>query len=242
MINEFPEALIEIDPDRSKKLLGRYYQNHHQNRSYNNAKDDAKKADFFNHAIEIKFLKSDHVCGLDLGCRGGALTEMVKGVAWHGIDVDPKAVEVAKRRGIPCREADFSLGLDLKSSAFDVVMMTEVLEHLPFPPITISEVHRVLKQNGLFFGTVPLDYHLHRRWRVMRGMRLEADPTHIHSFSYTELDEMLHHFFDAVIYKPMRGTCVRYPWLPYRHFVSDIAWIASTPKKNLLPWEIKLRK
>jgi hypothetical protein len=88
---------------------------------------------------------------------------------------------------------------------------------------------------------VPIDYHLSRRWKVLRGKRLSGDPTHIHHFSFTELDYLLRFYFHDVTYKPLRGTAFRYPNLPlpYHMFVTDVAWVASNPKKDVPRWEIK---
>lgn len=44
---------------------------------------------------------------------------------------------------------------------FDVVFATEVLEHCPDPQQFINESYRVLKQDGVFFFTVPFLWPLH---------------------------------------------------------------------------------
>lgn len=237
----FPQQLLLNQPQRSNQLLAEYYQTHHKNRSYDEAKDDQKKSAYFNEMLAGLPDSGAVLQGVDLGCRGGVLTNTIQGVEWVGLDVDQAAIEVANQRGVPCVWSDFSIGIDLVDRSFDVVMMTEVLEHLPHPPLTVREVHRILKPGGIFIGTVPIDYHWHRRYRVFRGKRLEADPTHIHSFSFTELDAILRHYFQDVSYRPMRGTATRYPRLPYKHFVSDIAWFAKNPIDNPEPWQIKLR-
>jgi SAM-dependent methyltransferase len=77
---------------------------------------------------------------------------------------------------------DITTAIDFKDRSFDVAVLTEVLEHLPYPTISVREARRILKPRGAFLGSVPLDYHLHRRWAVMRGGRLTGDPTHLHHF------------------------------------------------------------
>src|SRR5690606_17638494 len=122
--------------------------------------------------------------GMDLGLRGGDLTEAIATIKWAGVDIESLALARARAHGIPCMLMDIAKSINFTEDAFDVVMRTEVLEHLPYPWITFSEVHRITKKGtGLFLGTVPLDYHLHRRYKVMRGKRLSGDPTHIHHFS-----------------------------------------------------------
>ena len=112
--------------------------------------------------------------------------------------------------------------------------LTEVLEHLPYPEVTVSEVHRILRGNptSCFFGSVPLDYHLHRRMAVLRGKRLTDDPTHLRSFSFTELRTLLLKYFDNVEFEPLRGTKRRHRWLSSRLFIRDVAWFATGPRTD----------
>lgn len=46
-------------------------------------------------------------------------------------------------------------------ATFDVVISTEVLEHIPDPDVYLMEVKRVLKPGGMFFFTVPFLMSLH---------------------------------------------------------------------------------
>jgi ubiquinone/menaquinone biosynthesis C-methylase UbiE len=46
-------------------------------------------------------------------------------------------------------------------ASFDCVMATEVLEHCPEPETFLKEASRVLKNDGLFFFTVPFLWNLH---------------------------------------------------------------------------------
>jgi hypothetical protein len=80
---------------------------------------------------------------------------------------------------------DISTAIDFRDECVDAVCLTEVLEHLPYPSVTLYEIWRILRKDvkSVFFGSVPLDYHLHRRIAVARGKRLTGDPTHLHSFS-----------------------------------------------------------
>jgi ubiquinone/menaquinone biosynthesis C-methylase UbiE len=137
---------------------------------------------------------------------------------------------------------DITFGIGFQDESFDAVMMTEVLEHLPYPSIIVREVHRILKKDprSVYVGSVPLDYHLHRRWKVMRGKRLSGEQTHVHHFSFKELDQLLRFYFHEVDYLPLSGTAERYPYLklPYNLFVRDIAWTAASPKPALGRWDV----
>lgn len=46
-------------------------------------------------------------------------------------------------------------------NSFECAFATEVLEHVPEPMVFLNEIFRVLKQDGLFFFTVPFLWPLH---------------------------------------------------------------------------------
>jgi SAM-dependent methyltransferase len=242
----FPEELLLNEPDRGRRLVQELYQdwsNARQNPAYYatiGTQHEQIKSAFYRRWLAFNGHNDTHL-GLDVGCRGGVLTQMVGIIRWIGVDIDPAAVEVARER-IACAEMDFTFAIDFRDESFDAVMMTEVLEHLPYPALTVREVHRFLKKQpqSVFVGSVPLDYHLHRRWKVMRGKRLSGEQLHVHHFSFKEVDQLLRFYFDEIEYLPLRGTARRHPrWhLPYNLFVSDIAWAATAPKLSPGRWDI----
>lgn len=51
--------------------------------------------------------------------------------------------------------------LPFENDKFDTILMTEVLEHTPFPNAILKEAFRVLKNEGIIFFTVPFLWPLH---------------------------------------------------------------------------------
>jgi SAM-dependent methyltransferase len=51
--------------------------------------------------------------------------------------------------------------MPFENNTFDIVISTEVLEHVPNPDAYLMEVRRVLKPGGMFFFTVPFLMSLH---------------------------------------------------------------------------------
>jgi SAM-dependent methyltransferase len=51
--------------------------------------------------------------------------------------------------------------LPVPDCAYDAVLCTQVLEHVPNPAGVIEELHRVLRPGGLLYMTVPLAWELH---------------------------------------------------------------------------------
>ncbi|MDP9099610.1 MAG: hypothetical protein M3N48_11560, partial [Verrucomicrobiota bacterium] len=67
-----------------------------------------------------------------------------------------------------------------------------------------------------------------------------GEQTHVHHFSFKELDRLLWFYFEKVEYLPLSGTAARHPgWnLSYDLFVRDIAWAASEPKRDVARWQV----
>jgi 2-polyprenyl-3-methyl-5-hydroxy-6-metoxy-1,4-benzoquinol methylase len=47
---------------------------------------------------------------------------------------------------------------ELPEQSADVVILTEVLEHIEYPHEVLNEVYRLLKPNGYFIISVPWDH------------------------------------------------------------------------------------
>ena len=102
-----------------------------------------------------------------------------------------------KKYQIDTMRVDLNQSLPFSDESFDFVVLAEVMEHLPYPSITLSEIKRVLKTNGEFIGNVPLAYHLKDRWQILRGRKLliSGDPTHLQFFSYDDVQRILSEYF-----------------------------------------------
>jgi len=145
---------------------------------------------------------------LDIGCRDGILTEMYRcNNDVTGVDIDIEALKVAKDNlGIKTMELNLYGDWNLSNVFFDVVVAGEVLEHLYFPQKIIKKITKVLKEDGVFLGSVPNAFSLKNRLRLMlgrkRGTSLE-DPTHINHFSYSEFRHILEKYFKDVKIYPL---------------------------------------
>lgn len=96
---------------------------------------------------------------LDVGCATGFLLHAIRSeVGWevHGVELVEKAVNFAKAK----LKLTHVLNEDLEGAAypsgfFDVVHISEVLEHVPDPLALLIECRRILKPGGLFFLSLP---------------------------------------------------------------------------------------
>ena len=162
---------------------------------------------------------------LDLGCRDGILTRhFVDGNRIVGGDIDSEALEFAREEyGIEVRHLNLNSVLPFPDKCFDVVILAETLEHLPYPTIILEEIRRVLRINGTLIGNVPLYYHLYSRWRVIRGKPLDRDPTHCRYFTYDTLRELLRQFFIVEEMIPLKGE--RWARYSMRLFARNVAFL-----------------
>ena len=52
---------------------------------------------------------------------------------------------------------------DFGETSFDVIVLSEVLEHVPAPHLAIENIHRILKIDGRLILTVPFIFPIHER-------------------------------------------------------------------------------
>jgi SAM-dependent methyltransferase len=164
---------------------------------------------------------------IDLGCRDGTLTRhFLEGNEVIGCDIDIAALDhLRDTLGIKTYQVDLNQALPFEQGEFDVAVMGEVLEHLPYWNITLAEVSRILRVGGMLIGTIPLAYHLKDRWNILRGKKLLAagDPTHVQLLSYDDLIERLSNYFavsEIVVVQGGRGWRAHYP----RVFARNVAF------------------
>jgi 2-polyprenyl-3-methyl-5-hydroxy-6-metoxy-1,4-benzoquinol methylase len=86
---------------------------------------------------------------LDLGCRDGTLTKYyVEGNHVLGVDIDVKALEIAKKNlGVETLEMDLNGDWkELGDKTFDIIVAGEVLEHLYYPERVIKKIKERLNK------------------------------------------------------------------------------------------------
>lgn len=95
---------------------------------------------------------------LDIGCSIGALIGFLKGRGFkrlRGIDIDEKAIEICRQKGIiDIRVADAEK-TGFKNQQFDIVIASDVLEHIKDEGKALLEWHRILKSGGKLIVFVP---------------------------------------------------------------------------------------
>lgn len=151
---------------------------------------------------------------VEVGCAYGFFLELAKNYFQVvGYDVSAEAVDYANTiLGVPARREDFLSDGSLSPGSVDVIVMWDVIEHLPQPARFIKRSAELLRPGGyLFVTTGDIKSWLPRfqgaRWRLIHP------PTHLHYFSQNNLKQLLS-------LEGLEVVQVRYPG--YRRSVEQI--------------------
>jgi SAM-dependent methyltransferase len=94
--------------------------------------------------------------GLNIGCSTGIIDSLIASRLAHltGIDIDEAAIEFANREHATPK-LDFRVGdamaLDFADGSVDVVVCSQVYEHVPDPKRMMAEILRVLAPGGVCY-------------------------------------------------------------------------------------------
>src|SRR5262245_42946021 len=104
----------------------------------------------------------------DIGCgTGGNLVALMDRHDVLGIEKSDQGVEMARRRlGDRVQSGYLPDGLKLPESEFDVVLMTDVLEHIENDELSAETAIRLLRPGGLVIATVPAIPWLYSQYDV----------------------------------------------------------------------------
>jgi SAM-dependent methyltransferase len=134
---------------------------------------------------------------LDVGCGTGygAATLAEMAAYTFGFDISPEAVDYATLHY--GQKAKFVVGsaenFPTEIGCFDLITAFEVIEHLTDWPRLLSEVNRVLAEDGLFLVSTP-----NKTYYGEARQREGPNPFHIHEFEYKEFREALEARFPYV--------------------------------------------
>ena len=138
---------------------------------------------------------------LDIGCGISTVLHFIDGKRYG---IDPLANEYLKLYKYPkdiTIKHGFGEDIPFKDQFFDIIFCSNVLDHTVNPHKTISEVYRVLKDDGFFVLTVEF-------FETDRS----RDLAHPHSFTNDRLHSLLGKKFLTVFQKIL-------PWIGLRQYV-----------------------
>lgn len=169
------------------------------------------------YAVTLNLIPNYHekIKVLCLGSGPGFLAILIKDLFdYHVVASDVNIAANVKKRllnsGIEVKTGvEFKPGKDLpfEDCSFDLVMFCEVLEHIiDHPKHVFSEIHRILKSNGLMIMSTPNIAHIYNRITLLCGKNPQLllwglrhgkqDPRgHFREYSMDELTYLLEDLF-----------------------------------------------
>lgn len=124
---------------------------------------------------------------LEVGCGSGEYGRIYerKSHRYFGVDLDERVIESGQRRGANIRNVDV---MDLVDESYDVIFLSQVLEHITRPTEFLRKLRSLLKSPGVLHLDVPNHLTLAgvpSRLRRGSGPRLGGIDYPHHCMSYT---------------------------------------------------------
>ncbi len=154
---------------------------------------------------------------IDVGCGDGRHIVEAAGRGCYAVGVDYDAVELRKARARAGEHrVDFIVGdatrLPFRDTAFDAVICTETLEHLPDDGAAIAEIARLLTPGGTLLGAVPSHFTEMVYWRLSRGYS-RTPGGHVRIYRPRAMAGLL------------RGAGMQIDDVRYVHFIDSVVWL-----------------
>lgn len=135
---------------------------------------------------------------LDVGAATGTLGVALQQGGWQvqyrGLEPDP-AMRAHAPPDLDLLPVDL-MAAELEPASADIVVLSDVLEHLPAPVEALERVRGWLRPGGMIYVEVPDESRLERRAALRRSMGMAGDlpthPAHLSLFDRHTLAECLH--------------------------------------------------
>lgn len=130
---------------------------------------------------------------LDVGCGDGGLLETIRPQAHYtGVDISPtqltafrKLLRATKKNSVRLVQADVTK-LPFADNSFDVAFACDVLEHVLEPEKVLTEIDRVVKDNGYVIFSIPNERLLQFARLVTFRFPLRS-PDHLYSLGVSDV-------------------------------------------------------
>lgn len=159
----------------------------------------------------------------DVGAGEAPYRELFDHVDYVAIDWE-ETLHEAPREGIAIVARAESIPVE--DGSFDAVLLTQVLEHVPEPAVVLSELHRVLRQDGRLYVTAPLVWEPHE---------LPHD-----YYRYTEAG--LGHLLAAAGFADIRVEARNDCFTTLAQLMRNVAWLMGNPDDDLREQRARARE
>ncbi len=137
---------------------------------------------------------------LDIGCNIGTLLFLAKERGWlcEGMDINARVRRSFHNSGIHITIGNV-LAASYPKESFDVIVMNDLIEHVPQPKKLLMKVRSWLKDDGVLFLVTPdggsaMFSFLGRRWFHLKPNE------HLHYFTRSSLERLFHDTGYRIVY------------------------------------------
>ena len=173
--------------------------------------------------------------GLNIGCGLGILEHFLEqDIPIHGIDTNNSEIELsrefAKKSGKAYTYEHADLYTYVPERTFDLIIASEIIEHVPDDTKALQALFRLLKKKGILVLTVPNKWQPRNRIRKILGMpSVVMDPTHVVEYSFDGIQKLCQ---DNGFYVESRVSSVLY--FPCERFVRAFIPIESRLRRWII--------
>ena len=229
---------------KSPKLLTFYNSYHQKNDVYSKPISDGNFTYFYFIKYFAKHFKGRYKVNttvLDVGCGVGSLSFYLasKGMLVHGIDISTRAIALCKevRKRSSLTQASFSRKvLDEIPEKNDIVICSEIIEHIPDEAAFAQMLSIKLKKNGYLFLSTPSKANMFYPMGIFA--KFDTEVGHVRRYTEESLRKVLEqHGFRIealyriegilrnVLYTTKLGFLIKYirgPLVPLFHFIDSL--------------------
>ncbi len=130
---------------------------------------------------------------LDVGCAMGHFLEFAKRYGWdvEGVECSPYAAKYGSERfGVKIHPVCVLQDAHLQKDSYNSCVLVEVIEHLPDPRGTMTEVWRLLQPGGLAYVTTP-NFTCYRQQLLREEWHAVIPIGHLYHFDSESLGKLL---------------------------------------------------
>lgn len=149
-----------LDPLPDRESLGKLYEDYYSAWGIDRSADEvsAMKKRTFRSYLEGMPLPAERGAFLDVGCATGELLAVAREMGFdvYGVEVSPQGTRLCREQHGERKIIGKSLEAgDFPAAFFDVITLSDVLEHLPDPSGFLDMLERMLKPQGLLMIVTP---------------------------------------------------------------------------------------
>jgi len=144
---------------------------------------------------------------LDFGCGGGYLIKELNCKEKHGVEINPTAIEVAKKNLVKIIDNSN----DLENNYYDKIISNHCLQHCENPFIELKNLYKCLKKNGLIILVTSC-----------ANKNLSYKPNDINYQLYSWSPMNLGNLLDAAGFELIEIKKLNFKWIPKYEFLYKI--------------------